>query len=348
MFGYQFYHRTTRRLTAAFGSLFTDIKINRYDSLGAVVQTIQVPLSYAPAQKTVIRQLERSSPENDIDTKTNIKMVLPRMSYEMVAMVYDAERARNRVVKRAMCDENGHPIAWQFTQVPYNFTFQLNVITRKTEDGLQIIEQIIPFFTPSITIPVIDSTGMGDTPSDIAIQLDDISHEDNYESGFVEQRELIWTLTFTAKGWFYFPVITDMQGLIEKIILNFNQPETDPALLWEQIVITAKGRGVTPEVVIKQPFEQLLEIDSVDSAKVITAKYIFVVEDYDQQFVKKVFELLVTHNGTTCFTNESNVMGDVIDAPISAVLEDGKMKLKAINNTNMALRFKFIRMQIEK
>lgn len=348
MFGYHFYHRTTRRLTAAFGALFTDIQLDRFDAAGNVVQTIQVPLSYAPAQKTAIRQMERSSPDNDVDGKTNIKMVLPRMSYEMIGMVYDPERARNRAVKKTLCDENGHPIAWSYTQVPYNFTFQLNVLTRKTEDGLQIIEQIVPFFSPSLTIPVIDSTGMGDIASDIPIMLDDISHDDNYESGFTEQRELIWTLTFTAKGWLYFPVIDNMQGLIEKIIINFNQPETDPALLWEQIVITASGRNIHPEVQFLQPNESLREIDTVLASQVITSKWIIVVEDYKQETAKKVFELLATHNGSVCFIEESNVMGDALDAPVSVVLEDGKMKLKAINNTNMDLRFKFIRMDIEK
>lgn len=347
MFGYHFYHRTTRRLTAAFGSLFTDVKIDRFDSAGNTVQTIQVPLSYAPAQKTAIRQMERSSPENDIDGKTNIKMVLPRMSYEMVGMVYDAERARNRPVKTTACDENGQPIAWQYSRVPYNYTFQLNILTRKTEDGLQIIEQIIPFFSPSLTIPLIDSTGMGDVPSDIVLSLDDISHEDNYESGFEEQRELIWTLTFTAKAWLYFPVITDMKGLIEKIILNFNQPDTDPALLWEQVIVVANDKNIYPEVRILQPKENL-EIDSVDAATVITSKWFIVIEDYKQEYEKKVFEFLMTHNGTTCFSSETNVMGDAVNASVSVVLEDGKVKLKGLNNTTRDIRFKFIRMDIEK
>ena len=55
MFGARFYHETTRRYVAMFGTLFNDILIRRYDNDGVLTQSIKVPLAYGPSQKFLSR-----------------------------------------------------------------------------------------------------------------------------------------------------------------------------------------------------------------------------------------------------------------------------------------------------
>jgi hypothetical protein len=95
--------------------------------------------------------------------------------------------------------------------VPYNLTFELFVMAKNSEDALEIIEQILPYFQPDYTVTINDNNEMDET-RDIPIVLDDISYEDSYEGDFVTRRAIMWTLTFTAKFFLYGPV-TD-----EKII----------------------------------------------------------------------------------------------------------------------------------
>jgi hypothetical protein len=347
MLGYHFYNRTIRNLTVAFGSLFTDMQISRFDNTNAVAQTVQVPISYAPAAKTIVRLVEQSSPDNDVQGKTNVKMVIPRMSYELSSMVFDAERARNRTQKMVLCDDGGRPTKWSYSRVPYNFTFTLNVLTRKTEDGLQIIEQIIPFFTPSMTIPINDMPELG-LVTDIPIELTDIAFTDNYETEFQEQRELIWTLSFNVKAWLYFPVCEDITGLIETIFINYRPFEglNDPSLIWETTVIRANQYGIYPELAHVNPNSTAV-IDSVDTTKVLTSKWVMVVEDPKGEVLRENFQILATHNNTTAFMTKYQVMGDNTQHTLSIVKDGDVMKLVATNNNIIDLQFKFIRLDLE-
>ena len=48
-----------------------------------------------------------------------------------------------------------------YMPVPYNVSFELSIMSKLSDDALQILEQIVPYFQPSfnITINLIDSIG---------------------------------------------------------------------------------------------------------------------------------------------------------------------------------------------
>ena len=49
MFGARrFYHSSVRKLVIAFGSLFNDVRIARFNSDGSIKETIRLPISYGP------------------------------------------------------------------------------------------------------------------------------------------------------------------------------------------------------------------------------------------------------------------------------------------------------------
>ena len=99
--------------------------------------------------------------------------------------------------------------------VPYNVSFELNIITKLNEDALQIIEQkILPFFQPAfnVTVDLVSSIG---EKRDIPIVLNTINFQDTYEGDYGE-RYLIYTLNFTAKTNLFGPVVDNTDALIKE------------------------------------------------------------------------------------------------------------------------------------
>ena len=87
-----------------------------------------------------------------------------------------------------------------------NVDFEMFVMSKNSDDGLQIVEQILPYFQPEYTITINDVVQMSNK-RDVPIVLTNISYEDNYEGDFAERRAIIYTLNFTAKAYLYGPVI---------------------------------------------------------------------------------------------------------------------------------------------
>lgn len=198
MFGHQFYNETTRRYVATFGTLFNDIIITRKDNSGNTVQSMKVPIAYGPKQKFLAR-LEQDP------SLSAPAMTLPRMSFELLTMTYAPDRKLTRLLHDNTPRQiTGNTYKTQFAAVPYDLDFELNIMTKYNEDGIKILEQIIPFFTPDFT-PKIKLMDEFDIALDVPIVLNAISNEDTYDGDFETRRALIWTLTFTVKGYYFGP-----------------------------------------------------------------------------------------------------------------------------------------------
>ena len=90
--------------------------------------------------------------------------------------------------------------------VPYNIGFELYILSKNSDDALQIVEQILPFFQPDYTLTINDMADMG-IKRDVPVILNSISYEDDYaDAEFAARRSIIYTLSFTAKFYLYGPV----------------------------------------------------------------------------------------------------------------------------------------------
>jgi hypothetical protein len=114
--GSVYYHGLIRRTIVAFGRLFSDIKIPRYDNDGVLQQTIAVPVSYAPKEKWIVRI------ESDPTLNQHTYTVLPRLSFEITGYSYDSIRKTNRMEKLVCVQSDGNTRNEVFSPVPYNFT----------------------------------------------------------------------------------------------------------------------------------------------------------------------------------------------------------------------------------
>jgi len=200
MLGQSFYHETIRNVVVSFGTIFNSIQLVRKDNDGAIQQTMKVPLAYGPRQKFLVRLNE------DADLSKTAAVTLPRIGFEISGLSYDPTRKLNRVqkfkkVKGARSDQ----LDSQYMPVPYNIEFDLYILAKQSDDALQIVEQILPYFQPDYTLTINDMSDMG-IKKDVPIILNSISYEDNYDGDFVSRRALIYTMSFTTKFYLYGPV----------------------------------------------------------------------------------------------------------------------------------------------
>ena len=201
MLGNTFYHETLRKCIVGFGTLFNDIHIIRKDSSGNTIQSMKVPLAYGAKQKFLSRLTEDPSL-----TKT-VAITLPRIGFEIGQIAYDATRKLNKIQKVKKAGSAGNKVDTQYMPVPYNINFELYAMSKNSDDALQIVEQILPYFQPDYTITINDIVQMS-SKRDVPIVLTGISYEDNYAGEWAERRAIIYTMTFTAKCYLYGPVVS--------------------------------------------------------------------------------------------------------------------------------------------
>lgn len=204
-----FYHGSIRRIIVAFGTLFNNITIHREDS-----KIVTVPLVYASKEKFYITLRQNAN----LDRLGN--MVLPRMGFIINDIGYDFERKQSSIGKfhAISTDSNSHKK--MFLPVPYDINIQLSIYSRNMIDGLQIVEQILPFWKPSFNITINELDSMSVT-RDIPIILEGISHEDTSENDLADGFRLLrWDLDFVVKANFYGPVKD--QKIIKKVYVDYH------------------------------------------------------------------------------------------------------------------------------
>lgn len=198
-----YYHGVTRKLIVAIGSLLSGIKIERTNTSNIVEQIIDVPISYGNREKW----LQKITEDPSLDKRVLIS--LPRIGFEMTGMEYDPSRKLNKITQFRSCDIgiNGN-VPFAYAPVPYNINFMVYVMTKTQDDALQIVEQILPFFSPQyiITVNLIPSLGI---TQDIPFTLNGVDLSDTYEGPMENRREIVYTLSFTAKTEFMGPINTD-------------------------------------------------------------------------------------------------------------------------------------------
>ena len=217
MFGDYFYNQSLRKMTIAFGQIFNNIQIRRKDSSGNTVQSIRVPLGYGPKEKFLTRLDQQPSLDN-----REFAVTLPRLGFEISGIQYDPTRKLTRVqkFKRVKTGKTGKIMDFNYMPVPYNISFNLFSFTATAEGGLQIIEQILPYFQPAynVTVELVEAL---QEKRDIPVILENVTFQDDYEGDFTNRRVLLYTLRFTAKTYLFGPVSSATKDIIKKATISY-------------------------------------------------------------------------------------------------------------------------------
>lgn len=211
-----FYYKLMRKYVILFGTIFNQITLIRKTSDDATeLERIKVPIAYAPKDKYVTRFA------SDPDLLNPTQTILPRMSFYITNVAYDPDRKQGSLLKMAK-NETAYRTGKQYMGVPYDIDFELAIYTKTTDDGLHIVEQILPYFNPDYTVPITPIPTM-EYIKDVPIILDDVQTQTTYEGDWDSVRYVMWTLKFTVKGYFWGPITTPK--IIRKSIANiFNDP----------------------------------------------------------------------------------------------------------------------------
>lgn len=199
MFKQEFYNASIRKYVVLFGSLFNEIIINHTDGTTADYKSFKVPLSYGPREKFLARI------EGDPDLDRGYAVSLPRMGFEMMRMTYAPDRKLTTTGSYLGTPGGNRTNVYArvYNPVAYDIDFRLSIMSKQAEDANQIVEQILPFFTPDFTLTVKLLDDLPDYKIDIPIELNNITIDDTYDGSFKERRSLVWNLDFTLKGYLF-------------------------------------------------------------------------------------------------------------------------------------------------
>lgn len=214
-----YYHGIIKKTITAFGTLFSDIKIERRqtDSVtGTVVQTLQVPLAYSGKEKWIVRL------DSDPNLENNTYTSLPRIAFEITGYSYDSVRKTNRM-QQIKCGSGASSASYMQSPVPWNLDISLYILTKTQEDALQILEQILPFFPPEYTLSINAVPGMN-IVQDIPVILNNVSVSDEYDGDFQTRRFVTHTLNFTLKLNLFGPQSTSK--VITTVLTNISESST--------------------------------------------------------------------------------------------------------------------------
>ena len=217
-----FKHLLLRRYLLSFGSLFDNITLTREDNTGDEVYRQVVPLEYGPKERWLTRFTQ------DPDLTRGVGQIVPRLSYEMSGLSYDGARKLNSLEKLTYVGSSPSDRARLYVGTPYTLGVRLSILTKLQQDGMQIVEQILPYFTPDYPIAVEPLDNYPDLVDVVPITLQSVSQTDNYEGNFETRRIIVWDLDFAMKVYFYGPI--RQKARIQKVIVNlYNSNSADLA-----------------------------------------------------------------------------------------------------------------------
>lgn len=189
-----FDNQTTMHAATVFGSLFSNIYTKRDDEL------VAVPLQYAGVEK------HKKARENDGEERSMVGRQLPMMSFNLSNMNYDSVKKVGNGKQLTICCENDEgQRATTMHSAPWILGFVLSIKTKTLTEGYQILEQIIPYFSPTLNVRIQSFPDhLGECKFDRSdITLVGIDPQNDYEGEFNTKRELQWTLDFTMTVNYY-------------------------------------------------------------------------------------------------------------------------------------------------
>ena len=321
MLGAYTYNKIIRKCVIGFGTLFNNIECRKENKDGSVYSRMKVPLAYGPRQKFLARL------EQQADLNQKVAITVPRLSFEMTGISYDSAR-KLAPTTLTVKSKDSTTVKRQFTPVPYNIDFELNVISKTNDEALEILEQILPVFQPSyqITIKMVDD--MNDY-RDIPIILNSINYSDDYEGSFDDKKITLVSLSFTVKAYIFGPVGT--QGPIKKAKADI-YTTMPSATATRQVAYSVEPRALTDKN--KDGTAELagaitarnLTIELVDYSNIPTQSYIEVGNEV--MYVKSKtspnkLSVRRAQNGTTAAAATAGTPIDLIDGTDDALLTSG-------------------------
>jgi len=209
----------------------------------------------------------------------------------------------------------------------YKLSFELSIISKTSDDGLQILEQILPFFQPEYTVTVyeIDKNFRTDMP----FTLTSVNLSDDYEGDFSSRRSIIYTLSFETTI-NYFGPYNDKSSIIKSTKSNLSDSTAEPGsepLVSQRIAVSPQSASENDPYTIETTYEPkvyegaILYFDSVTDGPITEGEVIIgqesgttaIVADIEPNSVKVLYPDETFTENETIIGTESNATFDIVE-----------------------------------
>ena len=320
MLGTYTYNKIIRKTLIAFGTLFNNIEVRKENADGSTYSRMKVPLAYGPRQKFLARITEQP------DLNKKVAITLPRLSFEMTGVSYDATRKLGAVTK-SLKPKNSGTVTKQFVPVPYNVDFELNIISKTNDEAIEIAEQIFPFFQPSynVTIKLVDELN---DYRDVPITLNSVNYSDDYEGTFDSRKLTIFTMQFSAKTYIFGPVGT--QAPIKKAKVDYHTNvnlQADRQVAYEVTPKALTDENKDGTTALSSPItKSTLTFDVDNIVDIVIGGFIEIGNEVMKVKSKpggNKIKVVRAQNGTTASAHAAGTAVDLINAEDDALLDSG-------------------------
>lgn len=203
-----FYWGMTRKYIICFSSILANLKVLKYNDVGDVVKTVNVPYSYTTKDK-------RHYKEQRVDSIVN--QTYPRIGYRFTTIVKDSTREGAKMVTiPVLVDEVNEEFV--YGGKPYNYNVDVHIVSKTQNDMFQIVENLVSRFDSDYLLSITDIPKTT-IKSEIQVVLNSIDLPDDYDLDNSSDRELEGTMNFTLKGFIY-PAV-DNDYIIKQIQLQY-------------------------------------------------------------------------------------------------------------------------------
>lgn len=213
------HNNTTRKLLVSIMDFLSRIEIEKYkwESTFSHRRNYKVPVCYISREKALqiysSSSARKTMPPEASDAPVEMQWILPRIAVNLTGIVYDTDRHVNKInkVPTGVSESVNAP-------VPYNLEIEVTSISKTADDAFQIMEQIVPYFTPGLSL---DVKIYNDMPESIPFVLNNVNFDFPTEVDEISERLYTVNYYFTLRANYYLQKKAQV-GRIETLNVNVN------------------------------------------------------------------------------------------------------------------------------
>ena len=187
-----YYNEQIKNYLLQFMAIFAGMKVKMGKHDGKEQPLVNVPIIYGGRDRVVASILSEN---------TQVKPLrLPTMSAYINSLDLAPElrkgigtQRRNTYLPIGGAFPDDIEVVHQYMPVPYRMITELGIFTSNTDQMMQILEQVLMIFDPTLTIQTNDD--VFDWAKLTYVELTGIANDQNYPSG-MDRRIVQWTLSF--------------------------------------------------------------------------------------------------------------------------------------------------------
>lgn len=209
-----------KKVTTAFLSLFTDIRVAKYDTTGTLINYRNVPIVFGSKQK-FISTIKKSS-------QMDFSQSLPRMSVIITGLSYTPAKVWGSevmsIIKTSVSPETVNNI---YRPSSWTLDFTLSIVSLHITEMNQILEQVLPYFNPYKTITIQEFDNVSSFTRDLKVLLKETTPDFMDEVLEEDIRKIVWDINFSIDCPLYKPIL--LSDLIKTVKVElFDSSMTAP------------------------------------------------------------------------------------------------------------------------